>query len=138
MNWALAFIGGYIFVRFLGDYLVDLHLAKGFSIDTFRQRQYKSLAFRSYHFCLIEFHNSSYVFGSFVGDEVDSQFEALFIDQILQGDSLVEGIAVVLGHRLLPCEVGSLMLNFHSAGELDLHFDIQDGEVILVTLSLDH
>ena len=30
------------------------------------------------------------------------------------------------------------MLYFHSAGKLDLHFDVQYGEVILIALSLDH
>jgi len=45
MDGAFSLIGGYVFVGFLRDNLIDLHFTKGFSIDTFGQRQNQPLSF---------------------------------------------------------------------------------------------
>ena len=103
MDGAFSFIGGYIFVGFLGDNLIDLHFAKGFSIDTFGQRQHQPLSFWSDNLGLVQLHHSRNVLSSLVSDKIDGEFEALFIDHILKGDCLVEGIAIILAHRLFSC-----------------------------------
>ena len=57
---------------------------------------------------------------------------------MLEGGCLIEGETVILGVRYLSCNEGALVFYFHSAGELDYHFDSQDCDMILVSLSLYH
>lgn len=45
---------------------------------------------------MIKFDDSCDVLSSFVGEQIDGEVEALFFGMVLEGDILIEDIAVVL------------------------------------------
>ena len=123
---------------FLSKNLVDFKFTESFRINAFSQWDNQTLSFRPGHLRGIQFGNSSDVLGSLVSEKVEGEFEALFVGGIFEGDSLIEDETVIFAERDLPGEKGTLVLYFHFAGEFDDQFDRNNGEMILVVLSLNH
>ena len=126
------------FMGFSSKNLIDFKFTESFRINTFSQWDNQTLSFRPSHLRGIQFGNSSDVLGSLVGEQVKGEFKALFVGGIFDGDSLIEDETVIFTHRGLPSQKGALVFYFHFAGEFDDEFDRNDGEMILVVLSLNH
>jgi len=67
---------------------------------------------------------------------VDSDVEVVFARNVPEECFLVEYVAMVGRWLGFTGDKGALVLKFHAAGELDLHFDGEDGEVVLVALGV--
>ena len=126
------------FMGFLSKNLVDFKFTKSFRINTFSQWYNQTLSFRPGHLRRIQFGNSSDVLGSFVSEEVKGKFNTLFVGGIFDGDRLIEYETVIFTERSLPGKKGTLVFYFHFAGEFDDKFNRNNGEMILVVLSLNH
>jgi hypothetical protein len=72
------------------SYLVYSRLAICLGVETFTDWDDNSLSFRSDKLVLIKFKSSSHVFGSFLGKQLDNDFNVVFIGLIFKSDLLIK------------------------------------------------
>lgn len=78
-------------------YLVDSEFAASVVIEALNQGDVKSFTFRFHEIGIEKFDDTSNVLSTFIGGEVNYEFEKLFIRVFLEGNLLVEYELVVGG-----------------------------------------
>jgi hypothetical protein len=102
-----------------GGYLVNSQLAQGVCIETLANRHSHALTLRSHQTALHQPNDASHVFVSLLSEQLNDQFNVLFIRLILESYFLVEDELIVGSGSDFGSDATALMFEVDSAGKLD-------------------